>query len=80
MMDTNSGSKPLQPPTATAGGEQAVLQEQILQMGTIQKDNVNDVIDIKEADDTAAKKPPANPMINYFVSSGLSVACKMLLM
>jgi len=73
-MDTNPGSKPLQSPTATAGGEQAVLQEQILHMGTTQKDNVDDVIDIKEADDTAAKKPPANPMMNYFVSSGPSMA------
>ena len=78
-MDTNPGSKPLQPPTATAGGEQAVLQEQILQMGTTQKDNVDEVIDLKETGDTVAKKPPTNPMMNYFVSPSPLMVSSMLL-
>ncbi|KAH7385568.1 P-loop containing nucleoside triphosphate hydrolase protein [Phaeosphaeria sp. MPI-PUGE-AT-0046c] len=65
-MNTNTGAKPPQPHTASAGGEQAALQEQILQMGTTEKDSVDEIVDMKETGGSAAKKSSANPMSNYF--------------
>lgn len=78
-MDTNTGAKAPQLHTASAGGEQAAVQEQILQMGTTQKENVDETVVSKETGEPTAKKPPGNPMSNYFVSSCPSMATDLVL-
>lgn len=78
-MDTNTGAKAPQLQTASAGGEQAAVQEQFLQMGTTQKESVDEIVDLKETGEPTAKKPPGNPMSNYFVSSCPSMASNLVL-
>lgn len=68
-MDTNTGSKPPQPPAATAGAETAAMQAQILEAGNTPKDLVTEVIVKDNNGTTPPKKAADNGLKNYFVGA-----------
>jgi predicted nucleic-acid-binding Zn-ribbon protein len=67
-MDTIGGSKPPQPPAASAAGENAAVTVQVIGAGTAQKDDVAKAIEVQEHGKKPAKKAAESNMKHYFVS------------
>jgi hypothetical protein len=68
-MDTITGSKPPQPPAATAGAETVAIQAQVLESGNTQKDLGTEAIVQDEDSTTPPKKAAENGLKNYFVGA-----------
>lgn len=73
-MDTIGGSKPPQPPAASAAGENAAVTAQVIEAGTTQKDDVAKAIEVQEDGKKPTKKAESN-MKHYFVSMLQPVGC-----
>jgi hypothetical protein len=68
-MDTIIGSKPPQPPAATAGAETVAIQAQVLESDKTQKGPVTEAIVQDEDGTIQPKKAAENGLKNYFVGA-----------
>lgn len=78
-MDTIGGSKPPQPPAASAAGENAAVTAQAIEAGTTQKDDVAKAIELPEDGKKPAKKAADSNMKHYFVSDSNTLATALLM-
>jgi hypothetical protein len=72
-MDSMNGSRPPQPPAATAEAETAALQAQVVEVEKTDKDIVVESSNPNHGGTSTSEKTPENGMKNYFVRTLLPV-------